>query len=111
MWRTRSSVPLPDLAHLSADVVLDSFCQAGIVGIGVSIGTDAFVRNFVAKTCRVIIDDVEKLNVILRFRTDSYIIIFSGFDRIPVCNILTLIFCLVIIVFSNSNTLIAKLLT
>ena len=28
------------------------------------IGTDTFVRNFVAKTCRNIIDDVEKLEVI-----------------------------------------------
>jgi hypothetical protein len=32
------------------------------VGIGVPIGTDAFVRNFVAKTCRAITDDVEKLD-------------------------------------------------
>ena len=31
----------------------------------VSIGDDAFVRNFVAKTCREIIDDVQK------FRLDS----------------------------------------
>jgi hypothetical protein len=28
----------------------------------VPIGTDTFVRNFVAKTCRDIIDDVEKLD-------------------------------------------------
>ncbi len=28
------------------------------------IGTDAFIQNFVAKTCRAIIDDVEKLDVI-----------------------------------------------
>jgi hypothetical protein len=34
------------------------------VGIGVPIGTDIFVRNFVAKTCRNIIDDVEKLDAI-----------------------------------------------
>ncbi len=34
------------------------------MGIGVPIGTDAFVRNFVAKTCRAIIDDVEKLDAI-----------------------------------------------
>jgi hypothetical protein len=26
------------------------------------IGTDAFVQNFIAKTCRAIIDDVEKLD-------------------------------------------------
>ena len=35
-----------------------------VVGIGVSIATDAFVRNFVAKTCRDIIEDVEKLDAI-----------------------------------------------
>ncbi len=34
------------------------------MGIGVPIGTDAFVRNFVAKTCRAIIDDVEELDTI-----------------------------------------------
>jgi hypothetical protein len=28
----------------------------------VPIGTDTFVRNFVAQTCRNIIDDVEKLD-------------------------------------------------
>jgi hypothetical protein len=32
--------------------------------LGVSIGTDAFVQNFVGKTCRDINDDVEKLDVI-----------------------------------------------
>jgi hypothetical protein len=54
----------PVLFHLSGDVTIGSFCPDGFVGIGVSIGTDAFVRNFVAKTCRAIIDDVEKLDVI-----------------------------------------------
>ena len=54
----------PTLTHLSGDVLLASFCPAGFVGIGVPIGTDAFVRNFVAKTCRAIIDDVEKLDEI-----------------------------------------------
>ena len=50
----------PTLTHLSGDVLLASFCPEGFVGIGVPIGTDAFVQNFVAKTCRAIIDDVEK---------------------------------------------------
>ncbi len=54
----------PDLTHLSADLALASFCPEGFVGIGVSIGTDIFVRDFVAKTCRDIIDDVEKLDAI-----------------------------------------------
>ena len=54
----------PTLTHLSGDVLLSSFCPEGFVGIGVPIGTDAFVQNFVAKTCRAIIDDVEKLDTI-----------------------------------------------
>jgi hypothetical protein len=54
----------PTLTHLRAEIALDSFCPKGFVGIGVHIGTDTFVRNFVAKTCRNIIDDVEKLDVI-----------------------------------------------
>jgi hypothetical protein len=45
-------------------VVLASFCPEGFFGIGVPIGTDASVQNFVAKTCRAIIDDVEKLDAI-----------------------------------------------
>ena len=49
-------------SHLSRDVLLSSFCPEGFVGFGVPIGTDAFVQNFVAKTCRAIIDDVEKLD-------------------------------------------------
>jgi len=39
------------------------------VVIGVSIGTDTFVRQFEAKTCRDIIEDVEKLDAI----EDSFI--------------------------------------
>jgi hypothetical protein len=54
----------PALTQLRGDVSLDSFCPAGLIGIGVPIGTDAFVQNFVSKTCRDIIDDVEKLDAI-----------------------------------------------
>ena len=43
---------------------LDSFRPDGFVGIGVPIGTDNFVRQFVAKKCRDIIVDVEKLDAI-----------------------------------------------
>ncbi len=52
------------LTHLRTEIALDSFCPEGFFGIGVPIGTDTFVRNFVAKTCRNIIDDVEKLDAI-----------------------------------------------
>jgi hypothetical protein len=46
------------LTPLNADVSLASFCPEGFIGISVPIGTDAFVRNFVVKTCRALIDDV-----------------------------------------------------
>ena len=54
----------PALNLLNDDIVLHSFCPDGFIGIGVPIGTDAFVQSFVAKTCRDIIDDVEKLDAI-----------------------------------------------
>ncbi len=54
----------PTLTHLSGDVALGSFCPEGFVGIGVPMGTDAFEQNFVTKTCRTIIYDVEKLDSI-----------------------------------------------
>jgi hypothetical protein len=54
----------PVLTHLTVDVSLVSFCPEGFVDIGVPIDTDVFVRNFVVKTCRDIIDDVEKLEII-----------------------------------------------
>jgi hypothetical protein len=55
------------LTHLTVDVDLASFCPEGSVGIGVPIGTDTFVRNFVDKTCSDIIDDVENLGDIQDF--------------------------------------------
>jgi hypothetical protein len=54
----------PQLTQLRGEVSLDSFRPDGFVGIGVPIGTDTFVRQFVAKTCRDIIEDVEKLDAI-----------------------------------------------
>jgi hypothetical protein len=52
------------LAHLRNDFLVASFCPEGFIGIGVPIGTDAFVQSFVVKKCRDIIDDVEKLDAI-----------------------------------------------
>jgi hypothetical protein len=52
----------PQLTQLSGEVSLDSFLPYGFVGIGVPIGTDTFVKQFVSKTCRDIIEDVEKLD-------------------------------------------------
>ena len=59
----------PQLTQLSGELSLDSFRPDGFVGIGVPIGTDTFVRQFVAKKCRDIIEDVEKLDAI----EDSFI--------------------------------------
>ena len=39
----------PALTQLRGDVSLASFCPEGFVGIGVPIGTDAFLQTFVAK--------------------------------------------------------------
>ncbi len=52
------------LTHLRNDFLVDSFCPEGFIGFGVPIGIDALVQSFVAKKCRNIIDDVEKLDVI-----------------------------------------------
>ena len=92
----------PALTYLTADVVLPSFCPEGFVVIGVSIGTDAFVWSFVAKTCRDIIDDVEKLDDI----EDAFIhfqLLRVDFAKPPGFNILIHILCLVIVVFYNST--------
>ena len=51
-----------NLAHLRNDFLVDSFCPEGFIGIGVPIGTDAFVQSFVGNKYRDIIDDVEKLD-------------------------------------------------
>jgi hypothetical protein len=62
-----------------------AFCPDGFVGIGVPIDTDAFVKQFVAKTCRDIIEDVEKLDDI----QDGFIHFqFLRFVRSLGCNIL-----------------------
>jgi hypothetical protein len=69
MWHTSFINNSPQLLHLSGEISLDSFLPDGFEGIGVPIGTDNFVRQFVAKKCRDIIEDVEKLDAI----EDSFI--------------------------------------
>ena len=76
----------PALTSLNADVSLAFFCPVGFIGIGVPIGTDAFVRNFVAKTCRVIIDDVEKLDVIQDGIIDYQLLRFCRATRLQYVN-------------------------
>ena len=97
----------PTLTHLSGDVTLGSFCPEGFVGIGVPIGTDAFVRNFVAKTCRAIIDDVEKLDDIQDGFIHYQLLRFCQATRLQYLNS----HILVIVAFCNSSMWTAKLLT
>ncbi len=53
------------LTPLNVSVSLTSFCPEGFIGIGVPIGTDAFVRNFVGKTCSDIIEILSGLSTSL----------------------------------------------
>ena len=54
----------PELTQISGEVSLDSFRPDGFVGIGVPIDTDTVPKQFVVKTWRDIIEDVEKLDAI-----------------------------------------------
>ncbi len=97
----------PSLTHLSGDVSLASFCPEGFVDIGVPIGTDDFVQNFVAKTCRASMDDVKKIDDIQDGFIQYQFLRFSQTTRLQH----TLIFCSVIVVFFSSSPWTAKLLT
>jgi hypothetical protein len=83
----------PNLAHLRNDFVLDSFCPEGFIGIGVSMATDSFVQSFVAKKCRDIIDDVEKLDSIQDGLLALYTSNLFDFPNPPDFNILIRILC------------------
>jgi hypothetical protein len=74
------------LTHLTDDLTLDSFYPEGFIGIGVSIGTDAFVQSFVGKKCRDIIDDVEKLDAIQDDFIHFQLIHFSQATRLQYIN-------------------------
>ena len=55
----------PSLAHLSPASPLLSpafFVVAGCIGLGVPIGTDAFIQHFVKDKCQAIMEDVDKLD-------------------------------------------------
>ena len=106
VWSIITSTPT--LTDLTGDISFVSFVPECFLGIGMTIGTDACVRKFVAKTCRVIIDDVGKLDTI----QDDFI----HYELLRFCQttqlqIVTLTFCSVIDAFCNRNTLIAKLQT
>ena len=74
------------MTQFSGDVSLASFCPEGFVGIGVPISTDAFIQNFVSKTCRSIIDNVEKLDVIQDCFIHSHLLRFCQVTRLQYSN-------------------------
>jgi hypothetical protein len=54
----------PSLAHLSPLLSPASFVVDGYIGLGVPIGTDAFIQHFVKDECEAIMEDVDKLDSI-----------------------------------------------
>jgi len=52
----------PSLAHLGPLLASKAFVDDGYIGLGVPIGTDAFVQHFVKKKCQEIMEDVDKLD-------------------------------------------------
>jgi len=52
----------PSLDHLRPLLSPASFVVDGYMGLGVPIGTDAFIQHFVKDNCQAIMDDVDKLD-------------------------------------------------
>jgi hypothetical protein len=52
----------PSLAHLSPLLSPASFVVDGYIGLGVPIGTDAFIQHFVKDKCQATMEDVDKLD-------------------------------------------------
>jgi hypothetical protein len=50
------------LAHLSLLLSPASFVVDGYIGLGVPIGTDAFIQRFVKDKCQAIMEDVDNLD-------------------------------------------------
>jgi hypothetical protein len=59
----------PALNTCSNRLALDVFSDEGLVGLGVPLGTDDFVQNFVRDKCKDILEDVDKLDAL----TDGFI--------------------------------------
>ena len=53
----------PSLAHLGPLLSPKSFVVDGYIGLGVPIGTDAFIQHFVKDKCQEIMEDVDKLEL------------------------------------------------
>ena len=54
----------PSLTHLSPLLSPAPFVVDGYIGLGVPIGTDAFIQHFVKDKCQAIMEDVDKLDYI-----------------------------------------------
>jgi hypothetical protein len=52
----------PSLTHLSPLLSPASFVVDGYIGLGVPIGTDAFIQHFVKDKCQAIMEDVDQLD-------------------------------------------------
>ena len=52
----------PSLVHFSPLLSTASFEVDGYIGLGVPIGTDAFIQHFVKDKCQAIMEDVDKLD-------------------------------------------------
>jgi hypothetical protein len=59
----------PALNTFNTSLPLDVFSDEGLVGLGVPLGTDDFVQNFVRDKCKDILEDVDKLDAL----TDGFI--------------------------------------
>jgi hypothetical protein len=77
----------PSLAHLSPPLSPASFVVDGYIGLGVPIGTDAFIQHFVKDKCQAIMADVDKLDNIQEGFIHYQLLPASA--KRPGCNILT----------------------
>ena len=52
---------IPAIQHLAGEFTQEMFTVEGIEVLGTPIGTDNYIRNFVAQNCLKIVRDIEKL--------------------------------------------------
>ena len=63
-----------------------SFVVDGYIGLGVQIGTDAFIQRFVKDKCQAIMEDVDKLDNIQDGFIHTTHIRFCQATKLPRCN-------------------------
>ncbi len=88
----------------SCTLSLASFVVDGDIGLGVPIGTDAFIQHFVKDKCQAIMEDVDKTtSKTASSTTRSY-----GVAKLPGCNISTATYSSRTKTCYNNNTLITR---